>query len=347
MSQRSQIRASQINQDAFTEAINQTVAYFNYYYQPVFATGNQIISGIKTFVQIPMISGAPFIAGTGDQIIGGVKTFYDLTQFATGADFNNMEVFHPDFQEGSSIYNANNNNLINFEVGYLGNAASGVNLNWVNQQLTGNWLTNTVPTTGYHLINKSYLDGGATNIVRTTGAQILADYKSFSTGILVSNIRAYVVNGAAIVTPSIYMNDGTNESAASGYLLSNANTVSLDWVRKILTGNWVTNTNPSLSGHIINKGYLSGNYVNFKTGLSIGTGDNISYFSSGRATLTTGAADVVFPPMSPSTNILLTNQSGNGTPGWLRIVNRQNNIGFSIESSSATDTSLVYWEAKM
>ena len=63
----------------------------------------------------------------------------------------------------------------------------------------------------------------------------------------------------------------------------------------------------------------------------------------GSATLVGGTKAVAYPAFKGTEKVLLTSQADGGTPGWLRITSAAGGVGFTINSSSGTDTSTVFW----
>lgn len=63
----------------------------------------------------------------------------------------------------------------------------------------------------------------------------------------------------------------------------------------------------------------------------------------GVADLVGGTVDVATVKITNNSRIFLTSQQDGGTPGWLRVSARVNGTGFTITSSSGTDTSSVAW----
>jgi len=77
------------------------------------------------------------------------------------------------------------------------------------------------------------------------------------------------------------------------------------------------------------------------SGLAVKEGTTASRM--GTATLVAGTVTVSSTSVTASTRIFLTAQSLSGTPGALGISARTSGTGFTIRSSSATDTSVVAW----
>lgn len=63
----------------------------------------------------------------------------------------------------------------------------------------------------------------------------------------------------------------------------------------------------------------------------------------GLATLVAGTVTVATTAMSGAGQVFVTCQTPGGTPGFLRVANKVNGVGFDIVSSSGTDTSTVAW----
>jgi len=64
----------------------------------------------------------------------------------------------------------------------------------------------------------------------------------------------------------------------------------------------------------------------------------------GHITLVAGTATVSDSRVKGNSLILLTSQVDGGTPGWLRVQSRIEDVSFKIVSSSVTDTSVVAWQ---
>lgn len=73
-------------------------------------------------------------------------------------------------------------------------------------------------------------------------------------------------------------------------------------------------------------------------GLQVAEGSNAK---AGTIALVAGAATVSTTAVTASSRIQLTGQADGGTPGWLRVSGRTAGTGFTVTSSSATDTSTV------
>lgn len=73
--------------------------------------------------------------------------------------------------------------------------SENVSASWGSRQLSGNWLTNTTPTSSGHIINKGYLDsitgslggGVGSDVVRTTGNQSITGSKTFQSAATFNN----------------------------------------------------------------------------------------------------------------------------------------------------------------
>lgn len=207
---------------------------------------------------------------TGDQEINGVKTFYDNIYALTLTCFEN---------------DSRNINLIDQTI----NGDFGTTLNWGTRVLSGEWtigdINNFNSTNVYSndltlhgsriLLNgevhdpavQVYLNGDTTKLiemgVRVEGLETRA-FVGYEPG---------VVNALRI--------EGPNYTAVGNIIFSqiwdNLNNVLLDAPNKQLTGNWQTNTIPTVSGHIVNKGYLdsitgsfsnnTGNYIIQSSGI--------------------------------------------------------------------------------
>lgn len=276
---RSLIRDNQLNQDVYDEAVAQSVNAVIALIQPVTLTGDQTIGGIKTFLVPPLISGGAVVVTTGNQTIGGRKTFNQGIEAISGLFKNGLTIFSPINGE-FIIYNTLNDNFIDWQNGTLGNDPN-VTINWANLQLTGgNWQVMS-PVGPLDITNKSYVDNDATNIVRNTGNQTILGVKTFSNqAIFNSGLQAQniLITGSRV---SYFLIPENNIDLNTCTLNSAGSVGNLNWTLRILSGNWLTNTIPTSSGHIINKGYLDGNPT-FNSGLVIlGPNNNQSFLTIG------------------------------------------------------------------
>jgi hypothetical protein len=112
----------------------------------VYTTGNQLISGEKTFNNLTTFLKSGIIFTTGPDIfsvnLGGVKSSPDLTVYQFG------------------LVTSNQIHIGSGQLTYGPTGAQLISLDWVNKQLTGNWQTNTLPSLSGHLVNKGYLESG-------------------------------------------------------------------------------------------------------------------------------------------------------------------------------------------
>jgi len=144
---------------------------------PVYATGNQIISGVKTFASRPTVNGTGFLLSgeaenitlpntivytTGDQLISGDKTFLNNIAVSGTGNFNNVKVSNIDklFLSGIDIVITGNSSINVYNTIYI----SG------NSVLTG-----AIPSSQT-----------ITDVVYATGNQIISGNKIFINNIGVS-----------------------------------------------------------------------------------------------------------------------------------------------------------------
>lgn len=120
----------------------------------------------------------------------------------------------------------------------------------------------------YGIIN--VYSGNLQDAVYTTGTQSISGIKSFplwaifgANGINFGNLN--LNSGATVLATTDFgvAGDGYNIGIIqSGRLFwGESTTPSLDWQKKQLSGNWLTNTRPTQSGHLVNLGYVTGRYI--------------------------------------------------------------------------------------
>jgi uncharacterized membrane-anchored protein len=63
----------------------------------------------------------------------------------------------------------------------------------------------------------------------------------------------------------------------------------------------------------------------------------------GTAVLVGGTKAVATTAVTATSRIYVTSNADGGTPGWLRVSTRTAGTSFTIQSSSASDTSTVAW----
>ena len=112
------------------------------------------------------------------------------------------------------------------------------------------------------------IESGDARYVRTSGNQAITGGLKVLSGILgltgqiqIDPFNSYLyANGTISVDwseKSLYASDQSISVSWEDRVLGDSSEViSVDWENKIITGNWKTNTVPTLSGHILNKGYF-------------------------------------------------------------------------------------------
>ncbi len=163
------------------------------------------------------ISSTNVVFTTGDQTISGNKDFHDFVTIKH-AVLGGLDVFNSNsltlndtlgvssIEWGNRVANDNNgvnviewgnyslidslqNQSLDWGARELRTGAGGnPSLNWGTKQLSGNWLTDTLPVVSGHLINKGYLDSitgqitspNITNLVHTTGNETINGLKTFT-----------------------------------------------------------------------------------------------------------------------------------------------------------------------
>lgn len=227
----------------------------------------------------------------------------------------------------SGVLIGTGNNLLN-QINNLNNSFSanlistGVNLNSNISNL--NNILNTFSGSIY---------SGFINFVNTTGHQEVTGIKSFHSGIKVFNNIA----GAEYLTIFSSGNSGLLKDAGGGnnftsidwinrkaYTNSALGVVSIDWSNLILSGNWTTNTAPTISNHLINLGYLttvSGIIVN-----------QIGGSSSGSQVQVTGSNNLPIANLSGAGSIAVYSTPAfvviSGTAAGGGEINTASNLGF-------------------
>ncbi|MCK9282303.1 MAG: hypothetical protein M0P71_16930 [Melioribacteraceae bacterium] len=160
----------------------------------VYTTGNQTISGQKNFVDLIAFNGTrPFLASGFSMptiILDNNGYFYDYI-----VDLG-----------------------INLQSGYLSRVYGIPNLSWKNQQLSGNWSTNTFPSLSGHLINKGYLDSVSGAFGANTGVLTGSFYP------LNSNPSGYIIPAETGQFVSIAQTGQFVSTSATGNFITTAQT---------------------------------------------------------------------------------------------------------------------------
>jgi len=299
----------------------------------VLVTGSQSASGIKTFVDgifvnnvsgIGSVFGVDFSAGRLKlenivRVDWNVGSLNDASGDAA-VDWGNFQLVKEgaiaiDWSQytlnsngaprvgwgASSLYGDGPSNSLNWNTRTLWTQSNYVSLDYNNRQLSGDWLTDTIPRSGQHLVNLDYLSGtsGAilnNRVVRTTGTQLVSGDKKFINDIYCSG-AIWGSQGGSLI--SIYPPLG--DLSISGNTSLNWNTrlaknraqaTTLDYENRQLSGNWLTNTVPTASGHVLNKGYSDAKWT-----LRVQTADE----TRTSTTAFTDIAGLSFPVLSGET----------------------------------------------
>jgi hypothetical protein len=164
------------------------------------------------------------------------------------------------------------------------------------------------------------------------------------------------IAGTAGQASGIYLEFGTSGNIVSDNTISSAptNGVSRGAIRE--SGDGGAGKNSITDNQIITEGTwgfaaldLSGVGSRVRDNLGGGVvGDVPSVIEGsnghqGLSTLVAGTVTVANASVNINSRIQVTSQTDGGTPGWLRVSSINPGVGFTITSSSATDTSTVAW----
>lgn len=138
----------------------------------------------------------------------------------------------------------NFNSSSGFNNVYITDRTGNVTANLVTKELTGDWLTNTNPTKSGHLVNLGYIDGPNNFLLKRTGINLLDNGDLVFS--ITSDIAFSVFDTTNVRYPLFIRGDDAYYA---------------------LSGDWLTNTQPTQPLHIINKEYLedSGRVYNHVT----------------------------------------------------------------------------------
>lgn len=176
----------------------------------VFTTGDQTISGNKSFANPLVVSGN--ISAVGANIIAN--------NYANGA--------------GSVIIGAGSRVAVD--------SGAGISVDWQNRILSGFWNVQSLTISGVGIITANQTgnfltSGNLTNMVYTTGDQAISGNKSFANSVVVTgNITA--AGGNVIAANYQNSTGGTVLGAGSRVLLDVGGNVSEDFTNRILSGTW-------------------------------------------------------------------------------------------------------------
>lgn len=176
-------------------------------------------------------------------------------------------------------------------------------------------------------------------------------YSLNGNSVFVGNIPlAYTAGGSSNgITTNAY-NIGMNVFGPSGTSVNNTPTGSLFLSGGIAyqdAGNG-NGSNITIAGGLGAGTGVTGNIVLDNNNDNIGTGGKIvikehTSALAGVATLVAGTVTVNTALVGANTRILYSVQTAGGTQGFLRIASRVNGTSFTITSTSATETSTIYW----
>lgn len=212
-------------------------------------TGNQVISGGKTFSTTTIFNGGIITATISNALVNGASI--DLTSTA--------------IYDGAAVQS------IDWGTRILTDSAGGFVLDWENRE--------AIDATSTSSIN------WANRQLRNTSAQIMLDWESALLYDGSSQLSIDWVNRSAADTSTT-----SSLSWGSRELFDSNGITTLDWGNSLLTGNWQTNTIPTLGTHIVNRNFLQTGTYNLplvvrQTGTQTVSGRkvfvNTTYFPSG------------------------------------------------------------------
>ena len=195
-------------------------------------------------VDTPLAFGiAETVLTSGDQLVSGNKTFANVINIA-GNVFSGDRVFGSGYP----------NNFLNIQSGTLSSSGQ-TSLDWTGRELLGQWTMDTSPaiglgkpvlTTGDQLISGTKTFGSPVNFgvaqaVLTSGTQSITGVKTFvGETTNVHRLAPSVAIGGINFFPQVLLAAGSVGAVATGQLVTNTaeNSVSLDWMNKILSGQW-------------------------------------------------------------------------------------------------------------
>lgn len=337
------------------------------------------------------VDSSTFVHTTGAESITGIKTFNSQIRVPSIADnvSGNTNIVLDCLLR--TLYDVAGNDSVHFGQRELHAENETPSVGWDSRWLSGDWKTNTNPTISGHIVNKGYLDiitgqiviasTDLSNVVFVTGLQNIGGKKGFLDLLTVYSGLTITDNSLAPIlninsqsgtfklyypnSSTVFMdNSGVFRSALSsiilnvnsGALYDNSLNVALDWDDRQLSGQWQSNVNPSVSGHIINKGYLdiitgrlqpsgasaSVTNVVYTTGDQTvsgvktfsNTGINLSLFSGNLNNYQ--QINVINKSSSglSSADLVATNDIGNETTGYINVgINSSNYTGGYVGNS--------------
>jgi hypothetical protein len=246
----------------------------------VYNTGDQTISGIKTFNQLKTLSGSPIALKAIDPNYSEPREFTVINKKYADENFNlcikkDLSLYtnlYLDFPTGTGIDSSSSNfpkNTKKVSLALMQPSGFGWGVNYNNVD----WLTSSPPnptfgnptfsefypqgphTTrsyGIHLNAIANLEKNKSDIVYRTGNQTISGYKRFEEDVYIKNL--YVTGAETIVS-------STNTNVSSNYLLLNITGGATDGGVFFVTGSGLTGVNDS--GAII--GF--DDFENFKFGI--------------------------------------------------------------------------------
>lgn len=189
----------------------------------VYATGDQLITGVKTFVSSPMVSGRRLLRA-GEILRDGMDT--QSLDYGNRFLKNVLGVTVVNW-DGHTIYDSDSFQVMNWDDRHLFDFSADLTLDWENRLLTGGpWTAQSIIVSGRRLIGDGEVLKDISNISSI-------DYRERS---LVGPSTVVVVNWAEQI-----LNDNAAELSAdwaNRRLFDNVSSLTLDWSNRILTGAW-------------------------------------------------------------------------------------------------------------
>ncbi len=213
----------------------------------VFQTGNQTISGIKTFS-----------AGIFASSISSPNSF---------ATINFDEAYFYDFN--LTQYS------LNWDLRQLYDPNGQVSADWNTRSLVGDW--GLVHNTGNETVSGTKTFSGPFRVTYSGFTILEVD----SLGVLAFYDRNN--NGIYDTVSNTFNNSHGQTIDINNFLLLDSNeSPSLNWDTHTLTGDWQTNTIPTASGHVVNLGFITGVTGGRNVQMSITIDAGTSTISSGQ-----------------------------------------------------------------
>lgn len=301
----------------------------------VYTTGNQLISGNKTFA-------SPLFDTNGNQTVDlNNRQLIDTNQFVS-LNWDSKNLFNDlgsrtlDWA-GTVVYDVGGTNSLNWTTRNLIDNANSSSINWNTRQLiisdgstvsidwnnkiiSGNWNSNNFNLSG-HIV-------ATANNLQSTGQTLFNLINASNAGVSSLNSKSGIINLTGAGNTTVFINGQTFTISGDNSSTNISNIVYVTG-NQFISGNKIFLNNAGFSGNLSGTLFFVSNSGGINFGSNISNTDEFNYFNS----ITGGL--MVIQAGSPlnnnsQTTLILTNQLQRGHQAAATSLNTPNEYGFSI-----------------